>query len=66
MGELYKRPFKVRQMGKGKQITVPVEAELEVGDNTTVFYDSFMVVVPKGTVVDEDKLKEAIRLPKEK
>ena len=65
MGEIYRRPFKVRCMGKGKQITVPSEATLQVGDKTTVFYNSFMVVVPKGTIVDEGKLKEAIRLPKE-
>ena len=65
MGELYKRPFKVRAMGTGKQITVPTEANLEVGDNVIVFYDSFMLVVPEGSSVDERKLLEAIKLPEE-
>ena len=66
MGEIHKRPLKVRAMGKGKQITVPVEAMLEVGDRTTVFYNSFMVVVPAGSHVDEAKLREAIVIPEEK
>lgn len=66
MGELYRRPFKVRKMGRGKQITVPTEAALQVEDKTTVFYDSFMVVVPKGTEVDEVKMREAIKLPAKK
>ena len=69
MGEIFKRPFKVRAMGTGKQITVPAESDLKVGDMTTVLYDGFLVVVPEGTAVDEKLLKEAIKLgdrPEEK
>jgi len=62
MGEIFKRPFKVRAMGTGKQITVPAESDLQVGDMTTVLYDGFLVVVPKGTAVNEELLKRAIKL----
>jgi len=63
MSELYKRPFRVRKMATGMQITIPQGSKFSVGDKTTVFYDGFMLVVPAGSEVDEKVLVKAIKLP---
>ncbi len=65
MGTIYKRPGVVRTMGVGKQVTVPVNCNLESGDKVNIIYDGFMLIVPIGATVNETKLVEAIGLPKD-
>lgn len=62
MGEIYKKPATVRKAAqRGKEITVPPEAELQPGDEVIQFFDGFLLTVPKGTKVDENLLKKAIK-----
>ncbi len=43
--------------GKG---TVPPEARLQPGDEATVYYDGFVLVVPRGVKVDEALLRQSV------
>lgn len=59
--DIFKRPYKIRKATvRGKEITVPPEAELQPGDEVTVYYDGFILVVPRGVKVDEDLLRQSI------
>ena len=67
--EILRRRYKIRPVShKYKQVTVPPECTgLPLGQEVNVVHtDSWMMVVPAGTPVDEEKLKDAIKLPKEK
>ena len=61
---MYKRLWKLRGMGRGKQMAVPAELDMPIGEHE-LYYDHFLVLVPKGTHIDEQKLLEAIKLPKD-
>ncbi len=59
--EIYKRPYRIRRATlSGKEVTVPPEARLQPGDEVTVYYDGFLLVVPKGAKVDEDLLRQSV------
>ena len=59
--EIYKRPYRIRRATlRGKEITVPPEAQLQPGDEVTVYYGGFLLVVPKGSKVDEDLLRRSV------
>lgn len=59
--EIYKRPFRIRRATlRGKEVTVPPEARLQPGDEVTVYYDGFILVVPRGVKVDEDLLQQSV------
>lgn len=59
--EIYKRPYRIRKATlRGKEVTVPPEAQLQPGDEVTVYYDGFLLVVPKGLKVDEDLLRQSV------
>jgi len=61
VGEIYKRPYRIRKATiRGKEVTVPPEADLNPGDNVTVYYDGFLLVVPKGVTVDEVLLRKSV------
>jgi len=63
LGELFKHPSKVRKISqRGKGITIPPKAEFMPGDEVTQLYDGFVLIVPRGTVVDEDILRRAIKV----
>jgi hypothetical protein len=59
--EIYKRPYRIRKATlRGKEVTVPPEAQMQPGDEVTVYYDGFILVVPKGLKVDEDLLRQSV------
>jgi hypothetical protein len=61
--EMFKRPYRVRKAAKwGKEIAIAPEAKMEPGDEVVQWYDGFVLIVPRGTRVDEKMLKRAIQL----
>lgn len=65
MEEFYRYPYKIRKAANyGKEVTVAPEAKLEIGDEVTQICDGFILVVPKGTRVNEEAIRKAIQLPK--
>lgn len=61
VGEIYKRPYRIRKATiRGKEVTVPPEADLHPGDDVTVYYAGFLLVVPKGVMVDEVLLRQSV------
>ena len=63
MGEIFKKPAKVRRAAqRGMEITIPPETPFEAGDEVTQLYDGFLLVVPRGVKVDEELLKQAIAI----
>ncbi len=59
--EIYKRPYRIRRATlSGKEVTVPPEAKLQAGDEVTVYYDGFVLVVPRGATVNEDLLRQSV------
>ena len=59
--EIYKRPYRIRRATlSGKEVTVPPEARLQPGDEVTVYYDGFVLVVARGVKVDEDLLRKSV------
>jgi hypothetical protein len=65
---MYSRPYVVRKATTqgGKEVTVPPFSQLEPGDKVVVLCNGFMLVLPEGATVDEELLKQAIGMPKEK
>lgn len=63
MGEIYKRHYRVRRAALcGKEITLPPDSSsFCVGDDVILYYDDFILIVPKGAKVDEALLSSAIR-----
>lgn len=65
MGELFKKPSRVRKAAqRGKEITIPPEADLKIGDEVLLFSNGFVLIVPKGTKVNEKLLERAIQVIK--
>ncbi len=63
MGDLFKKPTKIRRAAqRGKEITIPPEADLQVGDEVLLLSNGFVLIVPKGTKVDEALLERAIQI----
>lgn len=64
---IYKRPYIIRKatIAGGKEVTVPPFCPMQPGDQVVALCDGFMLVVPEGAQVDEQKLLQAIRLKKE-
>jgi len=61
MGEIYKKPAKIRRAAqRGKEITIPPQAGFQAGDEVTQLYDGFVLIVPKGTQVNENLLRRSI------
>lgn len=62
--EIYRRPYRIRKQAmRGKEVTIPPETPLEVGQTVDAYYtDRFVFYVSEGTAVDENLLLEAIRL----
>ena len=58
---IYKRPYRVRRATlRGKEVTIPPEVQLQAGDEVTVYYDGFVLIVPKGVTVDEGLLRQSV------
>ncbi|MBA7687883.1 hypothetical protein ES703_96357 [subsurface metagenome] len=65
MGEIFKKPAKIRKASqRGMEITIPPETPFEAGDEVTQLYDGFVLIVPRGSKVDEELLREAITTEK--
>jgi len=51
----------------GTEITLPPEVKSQpgmgLGDEVDVLYDNFVLIVPKGTTVDEERLRGALLIP---
>jgi len=63
MGELYRKPGKIRKAAqRGKEITIPPEATLNVGDEVLLLSNGFVLIVPKGSKVNEKLLERAIQI----
>lgn len=63
MGEIFKRPYRVRKAAlSGKEITIAPEASVQPGDEVVQWFDGFVLIVPRGTRVDEEMLRRAIEL----
>lgn len=59
--EIFKRPYRIRRATlRGKEVTVPPEAEMQPGDEVTIYYDGFLLVVHRGVRVDEDLLRQSV------
>lgn len=64
----YRRPYIVRSSTPGtpyKQVPVPPDCPLQLGEKVVVISNGYMLVIPEGAIVDEVLLDKAIRLPKE-
>jgi len=60
-GEIFKRPYRIRRATvRGKEVTVPPEAQFQPGDEVSVYYDGFVLVVPRGVKVNEDLLRQSM------
>ena len=58
-----KRRYKIRAQGySGRQVTLPPEVRFKKGECVTLLHDGFVVIVPAGTPVDEELLKQSIKL----
>ena len=62
MEEIFKKPAKIRKAAqRGKEITIPPKTSFEPGDDVTQFYDdNFVLIVTKGTKVNEKLLRQAV------
>ena len=61
MGQIFKRTYVVRRASvRGKEVSLPPEAPVKSGDKVLVFYDGFVLYVPRSTKVDETLLRHAI------
>lgn len=66
MTEIYRRPYRVRKAAlRGKEITIAPEAKMQPGDQVIQWYNGFVLIVPRGTRVDEEMLRRAINLEEE-
>ena len=66
-GEIYKRPYRVRKAAVwGKEVTIAPEAPFCPGEEIVQLFDGFVLIVSKGTVVNELLLRRAITTPKER
>ena len=65
MGKLYKRPSKLRRSTpkSGKEVQIPPGVDMEAGDDIEMYYNGFVLIVPKGTEVDEKILEKIVKLP---
>lgn len=65
--EIYRRPYRVRRAARrGKEVTLAPETGLCPGDEIVQLFDTlvgFVLLVPKGAVVDESLLRQTIRMP---
>jgi hypothetical protein len=60
-GEIFKRPYRIRRATiRGKEVTIPPEAQLQPGDEVSVYYDGFVLVVPRGVKVNENLLRQSM------
>jgi len=57
-----KTELKIRRAAqRGKEITIPARATLQVGDKVTAYYsDDFVLFVPAGAKVDESLLLKGL------
>lgn len=63
MGKLFNKPSKIRKAAqRGKEITIPPEADLQIGDEVILFSNGFVLIVPKGSKVNEKLLERAIQV----
>ena len=63
MGEVYKRPYRVRRASqRGKEITIAPEAKIQVGDDVVQWFDGFVLIVPTNAKVNEKLLRRAITI----
>ena len=65
MSELLRRKYRIRRAAlHGKEITIPPDASLELGERVLQIYDGFLLIVPTGSKVDEHLLRRAIKVRK--
>ena len=63
MGILYRKPSRIRKAAqRGKEITIPPEADLQIGDEVLLLSNGFVLIVPKGSKVNEKLLERAIQV----
>ncbi len=61
MGEIFRKPAKVRKAAQGgMEISIPPETPFEAGDDVRQIYDGLVLIAPGGSKVDEELLKQAI------
>jgi len=62
---LYCKPGKIRSSSpnSGKEISIPPDSSFVVGDEIDQYYGNIVLVVPKGTTVDQQMVLSAIKLP---
>lgn len=65
MNRLYVKPGKVRSSSptSGKEISLPPDTLLSVGDEIDQYYGRIVLVVPKGSIVDQHMIMSAIKFP---
>jgi hypothetical protein len=67
MGEIFRRPYRVRKAAvRGKEITIAPEAKMQPGDEVVQWFNGFVLIVPRGTKVNEKMLRRAIELEGER
>ena len=58
----YRRPYLIRRAAqRGKEITLPPDGPFKPGEKVIAIYDGFILLVPKGAIVDEELLVKAIK-----
>jgi len=58
----YRRPYLIRRAAqRGTEITLPPDGPFKPGETVIAIYDGFILLVPKGAVVDGDLLVKAIK-----
>ena len=63
MGEIFKRPYRVRKAAlRGKETTIAPEANMQPGDEVVQWFDVIVLIVPRDTRVNEEMLKRATEL----
>ncbi len=61
MSELLKRKYQIRRASTyGKEITLAPDTPMQPGDTVVQIYDGFVLIVPMGTKIDEELLRQAI------
>lgn len=60
-GEIFKQSCRIRRASiRGKEITISPEAQFHPSDEVSIYYDGFILVVPRGVKVNENLLRQSM------
>lgn len=60
----YRRCYRIRRAAQGgREVTIPPSVPWKPGDEVDLLFSDFVLVVLKGTEVDEGLLRRAVGLP---